>query len=119
MNRHEHKQGSKHHSNHDPRNPYGLTAQEVMVIVALAEKGETQTDLAARFHYSRSNMNFHLWNIYWKMEVHSAAEAAVKWIREQEIPSLFDSFFPVHPLLQPLPPPEDENSNSGNIGNSG
>jgi DNA-binding NarL/FixJ family response regulator len=77
---------SKYHSHDDPSNPYGLTSGELTVVKALAERGETQHALALRLHYSKGSINTHLWNAYRKMRVNSASEAAVKWIREQEIP---------------------------------
>lgn len=87
--RHAHAHGSRYASHYYENSPYGLSPQELMVIEALAEHGEPQTVLAKRLGYkSVAGVNGHLWNIYWKMEVHTAAEAAVKWIREQEIPYL-------------------------------
>lgn len=83
-----HNEPSPHASGHYAELPYGLTPTELYIVHQLSLHGETQTQLALRLHYTRSGINHHLWNIYRKMGVHHAAAAAVKWIREQEIPSL-------------------------------
>lgn len=77
---------SRYRSNYDPRHPYGLTGAEWQIINEMAKKGERQLELAARLRFSRGAINSHLWNIYAKMDVHTSAEACVKWIREQEMP---------------------------------
>lgn len=79
---------SRYRSKLVPENPYGLTAEELHIIKELAAAGERQFELAARLNKHPGTINGHLWNIYAKMGVHNEAAAAVKWIREQEIPPL-------------------------------
>jgi DNA-binding CsgD family transcriptional regulator len=78
------------HSRSSNRSRYvGLTASERKIIEEMARRGESQQELADRLNYSVKTINGHLWNVYYKMKVHSSAEAVVKWIREQEMEETF------------------------------
>jgi DNA-binding NarL/FixJ family response regulator len=52
--------------------PYGLTASERKIIEEMARRGESQQELADRLNYSVKTINGHLWNVYYKMKVHSS-----------------------------------------------
>jgi DNA-binding NarL/FixJ family response regulator len=53
----------------------------------LLEEGHNYTTVAAELHITASTINFHLQNIYAKLQVHSKAEAVARAFRHQLIQS--------------------------------
>jgi DNA-binding NarL/FixJ family response regulator len=63
---------------------YHLTPHELRILKLLAE-GHNYTTAAAELHVTASTVNFHLQNIYAKLQVHSKTEAVAKALRHRLI----------------------------------
>ncbi len=61
-----------------------LTARETEVLELLA-KGKSYTTIAEQLFVDKETVRSHIKNIYWKLEVHSKAEAIEKAIRDKLI----------------------------------
>jgi DNA-binding NarL/FixJ family response regulator len=63
---------------------YHLTPHELRILKLLAE-GHNYATAAAELHVTASTINFHLQNIYTKLQVHSKTEAVAKALRHRLI----------------------------------
>ena len=63
---------------------YQLTPHELRILKLLAD-GHNYTTAAAELHVTPSTINFHLQNIYGKLQVHSKTEAVAKALRNRLI----------------------------------
>jgi DNA-binding NarL/FixJ family response regulator len=63
---------------------YQLTPHELRILKLLAE-GHNYATAAAELHVTASTINFHLQNIYTKLQVHSKTEAVAKALRHRLI----------------------------------
>lgn len=57
-----------------------LSQRELQVLARLAE-GDSYKEIAQRFGISVQTVNDHIKNLYRKLEVHSRAHAAVRYLR--------------------------------------
>lgn len=68
-----------------PEHPYGLSDREMEIVALLVEEGATTDAMGRRLGLSISTVRTHLHNIYPKMGVVNKTQAAVRWIRDQEM----------------------------------
>lgn len=65
-------------------NPYQLTNGEIRMMLRVVN-GYTNLELQRMMGLSKHTIRQHMTTIYAKMKVRNRVEAAVKWVREQEL----------------------------------
>jgi DNA-binding CsgD family transcriptional regulator len=76
----------RHHNYKEYGTPYNLSPKQLRVVLLLVN-GYTNKEIAKLLYIAESTVKLHVANILVQMEAGNRLEAAVRWVREQEIRS--------------------------------